>query len=289
VSGEGLRPISFPQEHCNLRDIVVRAAMQSNGEIDSGTAFAISLAKGHEALLTILLGDIRPMPALDEEGNRPSAEIDAARQKAERIAGAARAAAEGAAIRHDVVIERSLSFSMGEVFADYARVRDIAVLGVSGVLDGETRLLAESVFFGSGRPLILVPDGAHPPAGGRVVIAWDATPAAVHAIAGAMRMLKTAREIVVITVTDDKKFRRGQSGIELCRHLERHGNEAAFEAVERKEREVGDILLEASHGRGADLLVMGVYAHSTLRGLIFGSATRGVLKRPLPLPILMAH
>jgi nucleotide-binding universal stress UspA family protein len=121
------------------------------------------------------------------------------------------------------------------------------------------------------------------------MIAWDATPAAVHAISGAMPFLTAAREVVVSSVTDDKVFRRGQSGVELCRHLARHGVRANFHAVQRGDREVANILLKAAEAHGADLLVMGAYARSTLRGLIFGSATRGVLEHSFPLPILMAH
>ena len=104
-----------------------------------------------------------------------------------------------------------------------------------------------------------------------------------------MPLLQAAREVIVVTVTDDKEFRRGQSGVELCRHLGRHGVKAAFEAVERRERDVASVLREAGGDYAIDLLVMGGYAHSTLRGLIFGSATRGIFERPLTRPILMAH
>jgi nucleotide-binding universal stress UspA family protein len=123
----------------------------------------------------------------------------------------------------------------------------------------------------------------------RIVVAWDATPAAVHAIAGAMPLLKAAREVVVISVLEDKTSRRGESGVEMCRHLARHGVSAMFETIGRAEREVAIALLDTAQAHGADLLVMGGYAHSTLRGLIFGSATKDILNNPLPLPVLMAH
>ena len=53
-----------------------------------------------------------------------------------------------------------------------------------------------------------------------------------------MPQLKVAREVVVVSVTDDKAFRPGQSGVELCRHLARHGVRTTFEAVQRSNREV---------------------------------------------------
>jgi nucleotide-binding universal stress UspA family protein len=273
-----------------LRDIVVRST-SSNGAVDSGTALAILLAQSHEALLTALVYEVDVVSDLEDETDqdRLRAKKEAIRRDAAITAEVVRTAAEQAGVEHDVIVERPSVFGVGEVLADYARVRDLAVVGVTGVLGGQARLLAETLLFGSGRPLILAPEGATPVAAKRIAIAWDANPAVVHAITGALPLLKAAQEVLVITVTDDKEFRRGQSGIELCRHLERHGIESSFNPVERRDRDVTEMLLEAAAADAADMLVMGGYAHSTLRGLIFGSATRGLFKRPIPLPILMAH
>jgi nucleotide-binding universal stress UspA family protein len=274
-----------------LHDIVVRSTLQADGAVDSGTAFAISLAQCHQWLVTALAYEIRIIaPTEDEkEESRLQAERAKIREEAERTAAAVEIAAERAGVEHDVIVEQPSAFGIGEVFADYARVRDLAVLGMRGVIDGDTRLLAETVLFGAGRPLVLVPETSRSFVGHRIMIAWDATPSVVHAIVGAMPLLRAAREVIVVTVTDDKVFRQGQSGVELCRHLGRHGIAATFEAVERQENPVADVLREASSAYEVDVLVMGGYAHSTLRGLIFGSATRGILERPLARPILMAH
>ena len=47
-------------------------------------------------------------------------------------------------------------------------------------------------------------------------------------------------------------------------------------------------ILEEATALNADLLVMGGYAHSRLRELVFGGATRELL-RATTIPILMAH
>jgi nucleotide-binding universal stress UspA family protein len=39
---------------------------------------------------------------------------------------------------------------------------------------------------------------------------------------------------------------------------------------------------------GADLLVMGAYAHSRMREFVFGGATRHVLEH-MTIPVLMSH
>ncbi|MER2265302.1 universal stress protein [Methylobacterium oxalidis] len=264
--------------------------VRPDGTVDSGTALAISLAERHDALLTALIYEAgASSPTEAAPLSITQADSHTAGHEAEFASAAVRAAAGRAGIRHEVVLERISPFNGGETFASYARVRDLAVLGVSGVLQGEARLLAQTLLFGSGRPVILVPQGTSSVPSRRILIAWDATPGSVHAVVGAMPLLREAAEIVVVTVVDDKPFHQGQSGVELCRHLERHGNEAVFEAVERKERPVGNALLQAADRHSADLLVMGGYAHSSLRGLIFGSATREVLETPLPLPVLLAH
>ncbi len=47
-------------------------------------------------------------------------------------------------------------------------------------------------------------------------------------------------------------------------------------------------ILEEAKAQGADLVVMGAYAHSRLRELVFGGATRDLL-RAATVPLLMAH
>lgn len=51
---------------------------------------------------------------------------------------------------------------------------------------------------------------------------------------------------------------------------------------------MADALLLAARGHGADLLVMGAYAHNRIRELIFGGATLEALL-DATMPVLMAH
>ncbi|MBA1159090.1 universal stress protein [Microvirga mediterraneensis] len=121
------------------------------------------------------------------------------------------------------------------------------------------------------------------------MVAWDATPAAVHAVSAAMPFLRSTREVVVAHVTDDEAFQRRRSGVELCHHLSQHGVRTQFAPVQRGERGVADALLEAARVYDVGLLVMGAYALSALRRLIFGSATRGMFERSFDVPILMVN
>ena len=51
---------------------------------------------------------------------------------------------------------------------------------------------------------------------------------------------------------------------------------------------VTEALLSHAADTAADLVVMGGYAHSRLRRLVFGSATSGILSA-MTSPVLMAH
>ena len=50
----------------------------------------------------------------------------------------------------------------------------------------------------------------------------------------------------------------------------------------------GRALLDYTHGKGSDLLVMGAYEHTGLRALFTGSATKHLLRRA-PCAIFAAH
>jgi len=51
---------------------------------------------------------------------------------------------------------------------------------------------------------------------------------------------------------------------------------------------VGQSLLREAHGIGADLLVMGAYAHSRAIEALLGGATRDVLSH-VDMPVLLHH
>ena len=75
---------------------------------------------------------------------------------------------------------------------------------------------------------------------------------------------------------------------DTARHLARHGIQARVREVAPDHRAVGQVLLDEAREAGADLLVMGAYSHSRLRGALLGGVTRHVLAHA-ELPVLMAH
>jgi nucleotide-binding universal stress UspA family protein len=153
------------------------------------------------------------------------------------------------------------------------------------------RDLPEQVVLASGRPVLVVPhDWAPGPLGDRVLLAWDASRAAARALSDAVPILERAESVLVVSATP-KSIWLGLvelPGADMALHLARHQIEVEVQTVDTDGMETGDALLSFAADRGCDLLVMGAYAHSRVRELVLGGATRTILNS-MTLPVLMAH
>lgn len=187
----------------------------------------------------------------------------------------------------------ALSRDLGRVAAVHARYADVAVMtrpseGPGGEMREE---VVEGVLFHSGRPALIAPPGwSGQSIGKRVVVAWDASREATRALAEAKSILDGAEQITVLTVdAKPKMFGHGdQPGANLAAHLSRRGLPADVRNVDSMGRSAAAAILDEARTLEADLIVMGGYAHSRLRELVFGGATRDLL-REAHVPLLMAH
>jgi len=121
-----------------------------------------------------------------------------------------------------------------------------------------------------------------------VVVAWDFSRPAARAVADALPLLEKAKQVYVVTVSNEKAIESRRSGTELAKHLKRHGVDAVLDTVDAAGRGIGDILKSYVTSRSADLLVMGAYGHSRIREFILGGATKSMLSRP-PVPVFLSH
>ena len=217
---------------------------------------------------------------------RARQEAEAERKKVEkRLAGFAQ----------DVELRsaEALSRDLGRVAAVHARYADVAVMtrpsdGPGVELREE---IIEGVLFHSGRPALIAPPGwKGAGVGKRVVVAWDASREATRALSEAQSILDKAEQITVVTVdAKPKMFGHGdQPGANIAAHLSRRGLPADVRNVDSMGRSASLAILEEATSLNADLVVMGGYAHSRLRELVFGGATRELL-RTATVPLLMAH
>ena len=258
---------------------------------------AVRLAARHEAHLTgfypiveiPLLNAIREQIPPDIQAN-----MDAeAKAQAEAAQKAFKKAAERGGVSYETRTDQALDTTLARVVSMHARYADLVVVGQ---VDPDARPyvgsdLPEEVVLASGRPLLVVPhDWAPGPLGERVLVAWDASREAARAVSDALPILKQAASVVVVSI-DPKSTPFGHGrlpGADIALHLARHKIEVEVQSVEADRMEIGDALLSFAAGRGRDLLVMGAYAHSRVRELVLGGATRTILRR-MTLPILMAH
>ena len=101
----------------------------------------------------------------------------------------------------------------------------------------------------------------------------------MKAVLASMPILSKARTIHVLCADLDP---------ELPEVLREHDIPAVLHAVPDGDGSIGKRLLRAAHEVGADLLVMGAFAHGEWREFIFGGVTRYML-RATDLPLLMRH
>jgi len=145
----------------------------------------------------------------------------------------------------------------------------------------------DELVLGTGRPVLIIPAaGAAPPAGARVVVAWNGSREAARATFDSLSLLKPGADVRLVSV-DSTRGDASMAGI--VRALSRRGVEAVPMSTTRSEgRSVAEEVLKFAGEFGADLLVVGCYGHSRLRETVFGGATTRIL-RDMTLPVLMAH
>jgi nucleotide-binding universal stress UspA family protein len=162
-----------------------------------------------------------------------------------------------------------------------ARATDLVVTTKTapGALDAGGMI--EGLVLTAGVPVLVLPATAPGDVGRTALVAWNGSREAARAVHGALPMLAEAGRVVLCGIGED-----AAADLEsVAAMLARHGVKAESEARPEPDRAAGEVLLDRVQAHGADLLVMGAYGHTRLRELIFGGATRHVL-REAELPVL---
>jgi nucleotide-binding universal stress UspA family protein len=197
-------------------------------------------------------------------------------------------AATRGGVAHEHAIEHCSPAEVTNILLAYARLRDLSIVPIK---DNDMPPFLEELIFNSGRPVLLLPESTTRQLSSAletVVVAWDHSRPAARAVGDALPMLKAAKRVYVVTAVDEKHLGRPRSGIELCKHLARHGADVTFDELRVQGRAIGDALEAYVVERSADLLVMGAFGHSRVRDFVLGGATKSVLGRPFAWT-LMSH
>lgn len=191
-----------------------------------------------------------------------------------------------AGIRYEGVLVEVESEGFGELVRR-GRLTDLVVMGQDNPDEPEPLrgAMIEAMLFEAGAPTLLVPYISRGDiALERALVAWDGSATAARAVRAALPILQASAAVTVLTI--------GKGGPEAASdvavYLDRHGLKVDVRHMPLRDVAVADLLLNTVTDEGFDFVAMGAYGHSRVRELIFGGATRDIL-REMTVPVLMAH
>ena len=275
-----------------VKDLVVNLSVGSRGDVAG--PFAISIAEAFGAHAIGVAFSYEPIIPPTIMGTIPASLIEQQRTENERAAAGAIASFSEAARRSGISFEtRTMTAGVAgaaDLFAAFGRRFDLSVVGQADRdISATEDLIAEGALFGSGRPVVIVPYIQKAALKlDRVMVCWDASRNAARAIADAMPLLKRAKAIDVVIITNDKGKSDEIPGADIGQHLARHGLKVDVKRIVSPDTDVASTILSHAADSGTDFIAMGGYGHSRLREFILGGATRGILQA-MTVPVLMSH
>ena len=151
------------------------------------------------------------------------------------------------------------------------------------------REIAEEMIFGSGRPVLLMPDNVSPEITlAVVVVAWDGSRVAARAISDALPFLKFAQTVRLVEMTGERPLEGTSSVAALQNQLQSHDITATVDTIEVGDASAGEVLTDYCARQHAELLVMGAFGHTRMRDFVMGGVTKFIVHHT-PLPVLLSH
>jgi nucleotide-binding universal stress UspA family protein len=170
------------------------------------------------------------------------------------------------------------------LITEWGKRADFIVLEQPGRHEyGTTWQALPAAVFETDRPVLLVPPGLTTSFGQSVAIAWRDDPHATRAVLSALRCATRAASVHLLAGVRPRSPKPRVPEI-----LAEHGVEAGLRIIAIGGEPFGSALLAQAHALGADMLVMGAFAHGQLRELILGGVTRYMIAHA-DLPVLMRH
>ncbi len=118
-----------------------------------------------------------------------------------------------------------------------------------------------------------------------MMVAWNGSPQAAHALRAGMPLLGGSSRVTLLSVGDDA----GRvSAEDALRYMSRHGVHAEWRREPVRPDTAEEALVRVAKEMAAGLIVMGAYGRPRLRETLFGGVTRYMLESS-PVPLLLAH
>lgn len=172
--------------------------------------------------------------------------------------------------------------------AHHGRLHDIAVTDRLADVLSEGRAMMEELLFSSGRPVIVVPPKMSGFAARRILVGWDGSARAARAVHDAMPLLKSADQVQLVCINQDKDASKLVPGAEFAPFLARHNVNVDLVDIAEKDSSAGEILCQQAMLAKADMIVMGAFSHTRFRQLVLGGATQTMLEKA-PVPVFFSY
>src|SRR5690606_4203296 len=276
-----------------VKCILAGVAAKDDFSATPALEFAISLAKGHGACVTVCALPPAFYLPVTRTGGSASAILKSEIERLEEINRRTARRASEIVCKAGVpcIAEHTLSPIEPRTgrLVRRARVNDVTILDAAEPEDKAQRDTIENVLFDSGRPALVIPRTGGNAEPRRIAIAWDGSARAARAAADALPFLDRADSVFVVTVTGEKDLSRMAPGSDLATYLLRHGVcEPRLETLSAVDGDAAARLRKFVRDESVDMIVMGAFVHSRFRQAILGGVTRSLLDE-VPAPLFMAH
>jgi len=170
-----------------------------------------------------------------------------------------------------------------------AETCDLIVTGHDSTFQGKAREelpdTLDTLLSATPRPIVIC--GEETPEGRDILIAYDGSLPAMRALQiFTLLGVGANRHIHLISIDTDREVANRRIS-RAARYLQSHGHRVEMTPITTAASPVEAIRVEVA-ARRIETLVMGAYGHRTLRELIFGSTTRGLVEDP-PCALFVYH
>ncbi|MCE7886694.1 MAG: hypothetical protein DYH13_04225 [Alphaproteobacteria bacterium PRO2] len=175
-----------------------------------------------------------------------------------------------------------------KIITTHGRLSDLIVMSRNPEQNLIYDEIVHTAMFETGRPLLLVPPGHNAkPLNEKILIAWNGSPEAIHAVTAALPFLKNG-DVKILTGESDNWHGPAILPQDLADYLDKHEIHAETLMPWINGNSPAPTILSSAKKIGAGLIVMGAYSHSRMREMIMGGVTAHML-RHADVPILMMH